>query len=371
MKWLSTSLGQVLPFSYGKGLPERDRTGTGEYAVMSSAGQTGSHNRALTGGPSVVIGRKGTIGAVYYCTEPVWPIDTTFYVEPSELVDIRFAFYLLQSLPLREMNSDSAVPGLNRKHAEGLQVSLPPVLEQRAIAATLGALDDKIESNKRLVDLLVRLVDAYFMECFGGRAMQMSLGDLAEIVDCLHSKKPDRANSQNVLMQLNNIRSDGLVDRSESFFISDADYAKWSRKLETRPWDLVITNVGRIGAFARIPADYSAALGRNMTGIRPRDPLADGGFLAAAMRAPAVRNEIELRTDAGTIMNALNVRNIPHLRLPESSDQERRRFHDTASPLFLRADAALSENVLLATTRDSLLPALLSGRARVPVKALA
>ncbi len=149
MTWRKISLGAVLPFKYGKSLPARVRSESGEFHVVSSAGVTGSHNLALTEGPSVVIGRKGTIGAAYYCHEPVWPIDTTFYVEGSKNIDIRYAFYLLKTLPLRSMNNDSAVPGLNRVQAERLSILLPPLNEQWGIAATLGALDDKIESNRR------------------------------------------------------------------------------------------------------------------------------------------------------------------------------------------------------------------------------
>lgn len=147
--WLGTTLGGVLPFKYGKGLPNRARSHTGEFQVVSSAGFVDSHREPLTAGPAVVIGRKGTIGTVFYCPKPVFPIDTTFFVEGSDKVDIRYAFYLLTSLPLTTMNSDSAVPGLNRAHAEALEVNIPQLGEQLAIAATLGALDDKIESNRR------------------------------------------------------------------------------------------------------------------------------------------------------------------------------------------------------------------------------
>lgn len=171
MTWQHVSLGDVLPFRYGKGLPARNRTETGEYSVVSSAGVTGTHDTALTSGPSVVIGRKGTIGATYYCPEPVWPIDTVFYVEPSESVEIRFAYYLLSSMPFRRMNNDSAVPGLNRAQAEQLRIHLPPLEEQRAIAATLGALDDKIESNQRTSRLLLSLADELFTQSIEHKAL--------------------------------------------------------------------------------------------------------------------------------------------------------------------------------------------------------
>ncbi|OCG73470.1 restriction endonuclease subunit S [Microbacterium sediminis] len=172
-------------------------------------------------------------------------------------------------------------------------------------------------------------------------------------------------------MQLDNIRDDGLVDTSKRYTITEDDYRKWSAKFATQPWDHVITNVGRIGAVARIPQGFVAALGRNMTGIRPNDPTESGAFICAALQAPAVRREIELRTDAGTIMNALNVRSIPHLRLPKSSADERRRFHSLVAPRLILMDHALQESQRLAALRDVLLPELLSGRIRVPADEVA
>jgi type I restriction enzyme S subunit len=166
-------------------------------------------------------------------------------------------------------------------------------------------------------------------------------------------------------MQLDNIRDDGLVDRSPVYRISEADYGKWGSRFETRPWDLVITNVGRIGAVARIPDNYVAALGRNMTGIRPIALNESGSFIAAALRSDALRREIEQRTDAGSVMSALNVRSIPILRLQESTASERAAFHRFASSLFESADALLSGKERLHATRDALLPQLMSGTLRV------
>lgn len=245
------------------------------------------------------------------------------------------------------------------------EVLLPPLSQQQAIAEVLGALDDKIAANTALAERLVAYTNALFFQRFGERPLDTQLGTLAEVVDCLHSKKPERSDEGQLLMQLNNIRDDGLVDTVPEYRVSEVDYARWSKKFETRPWDLVITNVGRIGAVARVPNGYKVAIGRNMTGLRPRDVTESGSFLAAALHSSAVRCEIEQRTDAGSVMSALNVRSIPLLRLPFSTADERRSFHEIASSIFQSADVALSENRTLAATRDALLPQLMSGKLRV------
>ena len=57
------SVGEFSPFLYGKGLPEVTREGSGNVPVYGSNGIIGKHSRALTEDATVVIGRKGTVGA--------------------------------------------------------------------------------------------------------------------------------------------------------------------------------------------------------------------------------------------------------------------------------------------------------------------
>lgn len=265
----------------------------------------------------------------------------------------------------RLLNVGAVFSSLNVRDISRIRLTFPSLPSQQAIAEVLGALENKIAANTKLIDNLLALANTDFMSRFGDRTLTVTLGALAEVVDCLHSKKPERMPNGPTLMQLNNIRDDGLVDRTPAYCISAENYAVWSRRFETRPWDFVITNVGRIGAVSRIPDGYAAALGRNMTGIRPKIVAESGSFIAAALLSIAVRREIDQRTDAGSVMNALNVRSVPLLRLHDSSPSERGAFHQFAAPLFENADAALSENATLAATRDALLPQLISGKLHV------
>ena len=124
------------------------------------------HDTTLTDGPTVVIGRKGTVGAVHYWHEPCWPIDTTYYVTGSDADLVRYRYYVLSSLGLAGMNTHSAVPGLNRDDAHGLELLLPSLPEQRRVAEILGALDDKIELNRRTNETLEQMARALFKSWF-------------------------------------------------------------------------------------------------------------------------------------------------------------------------------------------------------------
>lgn len=93
---------------------------------MGSNGIVGYHKVFLVEGPGIVVGRKGTAGAISFSHENFFPIDTTYYVLPRRNYGFNFLLHLLQSLPLTKLNSDSAVPGLNRDNALRLPVLLPP-----------------------------------------------------------------------------------------------------------------------------------------------------------------------------------------------------------------------------------------------------
>lgn len=107
-------LSELLRLAYGKALPAKKRV-PGPVPVVSSAGITGSHNEALVNGPGVVVGRKGTVGSVTWVRDDFYPIDTAFYAISDLAPEI--VFETLTEANLTLLNSDSAVPGLNRDRA--------------------------------------------------------------------------------------------------------------------------------------------------------------------------------------------------------------------------------------------------------------
>lgn len=166
-EWIDCTVADLAPFSYGKGLPERERNPQGRIPVYGSNGVVGYHDESLTTGPTVIIGRKGTVGAIHFSVGPCWPIDTAFFFSSDNEADVRYRYFALKSLGLDTMNADSAVPGLNRDavHARVLHVPTDKN-EQRAIAHILGTLDDKIELNRRMNETMEGMARAIFRSWF-------------------------------------------------------------------------------------------------------------------------------------------------------------------------------------------------------------
>lgn len=135
----------------------------------------------------------------------------------------------------------------------------------------------------------------------------------------------------------------------------------WTRKCEIVEGDCVITNVGRIGAVSQAPHGTHAAMGRNMTCIRLKKGYPYFAYLITNLLSPHIRKEIMKNTDEGTIMGALNVKNIPNLQLPIFAFDTMRSLEEMLYPIRKSIEQNYLANQKLGELRDTLLPKLMSG----------
>jgi type I restriction enzyme S subunit len=159
-------LSELADLSYGKSLPERARQ-PGSVPVFGSGGVVGYHSSALVTGPGVIVGRKGTAGAVHWCQSDFFPIDTTFYVQ-SDHLPMAFLYFVLRSLGLDRMNFDSAVPGLNRSAALARLVPTPNSEEIDSFAPVASSLTTMVAASERESALLAATRDAILPKLLSG-----------------------------------------------------------------------------------------------------------------------------------------------------------------------------------------------------------
>jgi type I restriction enzyme S subunit len=153
-------VGDLIELKYGKALPAASRL-AGKYPVFGSGGVAGFHDARLADGPGVIVGRKGTVGAVYWSERGFFPIDTTFYVSLRRAgLPMEFAFCMLRHLGLEGMNSDSAVPGLSRPDVLALSVRVPAEPALRRFHADVRSLFKLREGLSAESAALARLRDA-------------------------------------------------------------------------------------------------------------------------------------------------------------------------------------------------------------------
>lgn len=140
--WRPGKLGDFLTLSYGKAL-KSDQRQPGPIAVFGSSGVVGAHDKSLVCGPGIIVGRKGNVGAIHWSTGDFFPIDTVFFVETS--LPLRWIYQLLKRQTF--LNSDAAVPGLNREQAYSMKVLRP----SEALLARYAAWVEPLLSESELL----------------------------------------------------------------------------------------------------------------------------------------------------------------------------------------------------------------------------
>lgn len=160
-----TPLNEFITLQRGFDLPSTKRI-AGHVPVIASSGIGGYHNENKVKGPGVVIGRSGSIGGGQYIEDDFWPLNTTLWVKDFKGHNPKFVYYLLKSIDFSGFNTGSGVPTLNRNHLGSILVPDLSLSQEKEIADTLSALDDKISSNTLMNKTLERIAQRIFKSWF-------------------------------------------------------------------------------------------------------------------------------------------------------------------------------------------------------------
>jgi type I restriction enzyme, S subunit len=300
--------------------------------------------------------------------------------------------YNLKSLLMN--TSGSTFPNLTNDLLADFKVLVPELDLQIRISSFLASIDSKIELNNRinakLEAMAKTLYDYWFVQfdfpdangkpykSSGGKMVYhqelkrdipegwevKDIGEACEVIDCLHSKKPDYFESgEKFLLQLENIKDDGTIDISKKYFVTDEDYAYWTSRIVVIEGDLVITNAGRVGAFAQIPNGMVTGIGRNITAIRPKK--IKPTYLFYYFGSIDIKCQILKNTDVGAFFKSLNVRGIKKLKVIFPQDNILLEFEKKTRPLRRLIENNILENQRLSELRDWLLPMLMNGQVQV------
>jgi|GEM_PF-1581237 len=359
MTWIETTLGEVLPFKYGKNLPATKRSHSGEFDVVTSAGVVDSHFEPLVTQPSVVIGRKGTIGSLTYCAEPCWPTDTTFFTTGSDACDVRFGYYFLQTVPLAEMNNDSAVPGLNRGEAESLPICIPQINNQVEIAQLLGTFDEKIAANSLAAEQALKLQSTVWQS--GTRNAELI--PLIEVAEPILGGTPPRKDeaSWNGGYKWASVADMTASPRSHLLNTAEtiSDVAVNKKRFSPLPAGSVLLSArGTVGRVVSIVGPTS--FNQSAYGFEAKP-----GF-DAALRLAVMSAVNELRAKSyGSVFSTITKTQIQEALVPSVFSDHARSLHKELNALEDLIVALEKENLTLAKTRDELLPLLMSGKITV------
>ena len=383
--WRLVRLGDVLSLQYGVSLPERARQ-QGQVPVVGSAGIVGFHNQSTVKGPGIVVGRKGSIGSISWIGEDFVPIDTTYFVVPIDgQVDLRWAYYELSRESLSRLNRATGIPGLNRDDVFALERCIPPLPEQRAIAAVLDSIDDAIEragaviaATEQLRDsllhqLLTRGVPGWHTEWKEAPGLGtipaewevVRLGDILESTNYGTNAQLGRDGDVTVL-RMNNLQN-GEIDLSDVRRASLSE--KEGRELNLVPGDILFnrTNslvlVGKVAVVRSLPDRVSFA--SYLIRLRTVPTRANSFWLNALLWSSDCQSRIRKFATPGVSQANVNPTSLKSLAIPLPSLPEQEAIAGLLDGVDVAIGQAKHETNMLKLLKESTADALLTGRVRV------
>jgi type I restriction enzyme S subunit len=328
-----------------------------------------------------------------------------FSVLDANRLDASFLYTFLAWSDSRQtieaLGYGSAQPNVSPSLIHKVEMPLPPLAEQKAIAGVLGALDDKIELNRRMNATLESLARALFQSWFvdfdpvraklDGRkppgldpataalfpaAFQDSdLGHIpkgwsvravGEVVTCVGGGTPSTAEPKywedgrhhwTTPKDFSSLQSPILLGTDRK--LTDAGIAKISSGL---------LPAGTLLLSSRAPVGYMAitampvAINQGFIAMKCNDVASNFFMLNWCQTNMA---EIESRA-TGTTFPEISKQNFRPILAVVPSRELMGTFTGEVAPLYAQITANLQQSRTLAALRDALLPRLLSGEIRVP-----
>lgn len=362
--WKTTTWGELATLEYGKGLIGYENA-NGNYPVYGTNGKIGWNTEPLFDRAGVIIGRKGAYRGVHFSKTPFFVIDTAFYLKPKIEFDLRWAYYQLLTQDINSMDSGSAIPSTSRSDFYALSVKLPPLSEQIAIAGMLGAMDDKIEANRRMNDTLECLARVVFRQWFleNEEVGSWGVGRLGDVIKVNeHSISKDYPNSEIEYIDISSVTTGRLEKTTPYSLIAAPSRARrlvkhgdtiWSTVRPNRksylfisdPKDNLIVSTGfAVLTPEKIPPSYLYFWVTTDSFVDYLVSKADGSAY------PAVA--AERFADAEVLLPPKNILD---------------KFEYIVGVMLARIAHNEKESHTLASLRDTLLPKLISGEIRVKV----
>ncbi|RIM11751.1 restriction endonuclease subunit S [Staphylococcus chromogenes] len=159
-------LKDLVEIKYGKN-QKNVKNSNGVYPILGTGGVMDYADDFLYDKPSVLIGRKGSIGKVKYIEKPFWTIDTLFYTVVKEnLVLPKYLYYKLSQIDVNYYNEGTTIPSLRTETLYKISVDIPNIKTQKNVVKVLSNIDWKIELNQKIIANLEEISQTLFKRWF-------------------------------------------------------------------------------------------------------------------------------------------------------------------------------------------------------------
>jgi type I restriction enzyme S subunit len=156
--WVFSPLKRLVKIGNGKDYKHIE-VEEGGYPVYGTGGIFSKCSDFLHTGPSVLLGRKGTINNPLFVNEPFWTSDTIYFtiIDETKIIPT-LLFRLVHQIPFDLYSYGSAIPSMTKTDYEEMKFPIPPISEQEEIVSYLDEhtqlIDKTISVEQRRIELL-------------------------------------------------------------------------------------------------------------------------------------------------------------------------------------------------------------------------
>ena len=291
-------------------------------------------------------------------------------IRANNKADSKYLYYLLSQQLFFDYVMSGAkgckMPRGDKKQIMQWQISLPGLEEQRRIAGILGAIDDKIENNRRINANLEFQAQALYKQWFvDNRSDDWEVGKVSDYYDITIGKTPPRKEKQwfsnnpkdSVWVSISDMGSCGAYISDSSEYLTTKAVDKFNIKVV--PNNTVLLSfkltVGRVAITDGVLTTNEAIAHFNTL----NDYITEYTYLA--LKAYNFAN----LGSTSSIATAVNSKIIKSMLWVMPNDNVLRDFHNIVAPIFTQIKNNIRENETLATLRDTLLPKLMNGEIKL------
>ena len=388
-QWYRTRLGdaaiQIIDGDRGKNYPNQFR-GRGHCLFLSAKNVTSDgfsfdnkqfitkeQDESLRKGKlirnDVVLTTRGTVGNVALYDEEI-PFDhirinsgMVILRTDESIINPHYLFHVMRSVDIQnqilQMRTGSAQPQFPISHMVNLEIPIPSIETQCAIAATLSCLDDKIENNRRINATLEQMAQTIYARTFPNSDTPTTpIGELIDVRDGTHDS-PKPVEQGYPLVTSKHLLSYG-VDLASPNRINKADFDKINERSKVDRHDILISMIGTIGLISLI-IEREINFAIKNVGLFKTSKTNDWVyFVLCFLKSSEIKNHIGMRL-AGSTQKYISLSELRQLPVIIPSDSALNGFNEIVHPMFEEITLRTEENRYLTIIRDALLPRLMSG----------
>lgn len=248
--------------------------------------------------------------------------------------------YLLSSLinELQNLSSGSAYKALPITKLKEYKIPLPPLEEQRRIAAILDKADGVRRKRKEAIRLTEELLKSTFLEMFGDPVTNPKGWEIkkleevtTKITDGVHSR-PNYTEQGVPFISVKDITT-GELKFDDCKFISEEDHKKYKKRCNPDMGDILYTKVGATygrPALVNVKSEFSLYV--SVCLIKPQRDLIFPEFLKEALATPALKSQAD-RSIKGIGVPDLHLNMIKDFIVPVPPIYKQKEFLEIASKI--------------------------------------